>query len=167
MFKRFAGEYGCLMASLPEEIATMVRAYTALIDGDDISEKEDESHVTIKYGIHTLNPDDVFRVVYPCGAAAATLWGVSAFHNKDNIVLKIDVTSEVLNFMNEAVTDVLACTDKWPVFQPHITLAYLHHRPENPFYYRKYFTGVFDGVRVVFRDFVYSGPDEQEHWLHL
>lgn len=163
MMDRYASSYGCLMACLPNQLEDMIKTYALLLNPLDVSNLETNPHCTIKYGIHTDNASEVVGVIRPIGAVGGTLYGVSAFHNPDGIVLKIDVESEGLRLMNEVCTDNLACTDTWPVYQPHITIAYLKPKSDSPYYYRKYFTGVFDGIKVSFRDFCFCDARDKEY----
>jgi 2'-5' RNA ligase len=53
------------------------------------------------------------------------LTNVSIFDNDDYDVLKIEVESDALNKLNQAISDNLDCTDTHPTYNPHVTVAYL------------------------------------------
>lgn len=169
-----AYSYSCLMADMPESLADRIRAFSLLIPDDRIYEindvehgRESEPHVTIKYGIHTSDIREVESVVSGFGCVKARLGRMSAFHNEDCVVLKVDVVSPDLQRLNKLISSRLECTDVFPVYKPHVTIAYLRHSLEDEFYYRKYCVDVFTGTEVEFRGLRFSTPDGSESLVCL
>jgi hypothetical protein len=46
--------------------------------------------------------------------------------NEDGDVLKIDVESPEVEELNRLITETFPCKDKYPTFEPHVTLAFLN-----------------------------------------
>ena len=75
--RREAYSYSCVMARLPEPLASMIREIAEEIpdslvhdDGSNEQGREDEPHVTVKYGLHTEDPEEVAAVVIDSAVAA-------------------------------------------------------------------------------------------------
>jgi len=94
-------------------------------EGDWSYGLEDEIHVTVKWGIHTLDPDEVKKALEGQKSGSAKLAEVSIFDNDEYDVLKVDVISPDLRRLNKAVSDNLEVTDTHPDYKPHLTIAYL------------------------------------------
>lgn len=97
---RIAYSYGCVMALLPGSVANKIREFGASIPAEDLYDdgsgehgRESEIHVTVKYGLHDPNPENVREGLEWQDMAYATLGKVDAFHNDDYVVLKINVSS--------------------------------------------------------------------------
>lgn len=116
------------------------------ISDDDLAEdgKEDNFHVTVKYGLHGNDANEVREVVkqwmqlrqeQPGGlSCTATLGEVSLFPADESTtqrggdqydVVKVEVTSPDLEELNQFLSDNLEHTDTHPIYSPHITLAYV------------------------------------------
>jgi 2'-5' RNA ligase len=169
-----AYSYSCLMAVLPPEVARRIRAFSFAIPDSDIYEIDDEEHgrpsemhVTVKYGIHTPDPDEVRAILSGMDMAKATLRGITAFHNEDCVVLKVDVDSDDLAMLNKVVSTELRCTDTHPVYKAHVTVAYLKHHAEEKFYYHRYFSNIFYGTEVYFDRLQFSTADGNREWVDL
>ena len=173
--KKFeAYSYGCLMAVLPDEVAKKVMGFANLIPDEDIFDdedgekgREDTPHITIKYGIHTSDAKEIRDLLDGQMVQRATLGPVTCFHNDEYVVLKIDVNSEDLHALNALVSDGLECTDSFPEYHPHVTIAYLRHREDDPYWYEKYFCDVFNGDECVFEKLRFTTPAEKEYWIDL
>jgi 2'-5' RNA ligase len=88
--------------------------------------KENEHHVTVKYGIAFQTPTQRMRqALRQFGPVQATLGKTSIFENPDADVLKVDVHSPDLNRLHKAISKLAPTKDTHPVYQPHLTLAYL------------------------------------------
>jgi 2'-5' RNA ligase len=171
-----AYDYSCLMAVLPEEIATKIRAFSLALPDADIFEPDDEEygrvrpdevHITCKYGIHTTNPEELVELLANQEMVRLVLRGVTAFNNENHIVLKIDVESEDLTRLNALVSSRLKCTDTHPEYHPHITIAYLQRRDDDPEYYKKFFCDFFDGIEVWIDRLRLSTPAGNRQWIGL
>lgn len=165
MKRRISHDYSCLMADVPEDVAREIIAFADTIPDEYIYETDDEehgrskySHITIKYGIHTFDPSDVLKIVAGSPILSATLGRVTAFHNADCIALKVSVQSEDLTRLNGKVRQELRCTDTYPNYKPHITIAYLKKDDKNPYYYTNFYTDEFLGREIQIDRLTFSTP---------
>ncbi len=116
--------------------AERIKAMAAKIPDSDLAEdgREEEAHVTVKYGFHTDDAEEIRRVVEDFGTVYLKLGKTSIFPAKEASsqrggdqfdVVKIDVESEDLHRLNSLLSDSLEHTDTHPDYKPHITLAYV------------------------------------------
>ena len=166
--------YGCVMAVLPDELAKRIMDFGKSIADADIYDdedgekgREDMPHVTVKYGLHTDNPDAVKAILNGHAPAKIKLGKMSAFHNDDFVVLKIEVDSPDLHALNKDISDSLACTDGFPEYNPHVTIAYLNHRDDDEKWYESLFSDMFAGEEFEVERLRFSTPAEDEHWIGL
>lgn len=135
---RFSEEhsFSSTQFNLPGELAFEVIRLGDRIHADDLAGdgRELNPHVTIKYGLHTDDAEEVRRVVQGFGPLAITLGQCSVFAANEatvqrggaqHDVIKIEVESDQLRALNAAIADNLRCTDIFPVYKPHITVAYV------------------------------------------
>lgn len=169
-----AYSYGCIMAELPEHLAQKVRDYALTIpdaeiydDGSGQHGREDDPHTTLKYGLHTDNPNEVAAVLSNEPPPTIKLQRISAFHNDEYIVLKIGVSSPELHRLNKIVSDNLECTDSFPDYKPHITIAYLKKNPKDPYYYQKYFGDIFRQDKFELDEVLFSTADDDDYIIPL
>jgi len=162
------------MAMMPSVVADRVRAVAAALPDDIIWNADGESgregrvHVTVKYGLHTTNADDVRKVVEDFGPVPIRLGRVRQFHNDDNIVLKVCVDGKRLRELNDLISTKLQCTDRHAgLYRPHMTVAYLKKNDADPYYYRDYFTDELDGEEVMVDEVLYAAPDDTETVIPL
>ena len=127
-------DFSSTQFDIPKNIAAELKAWTKEnVDVDDIyvSEEtpglEDEIHVTVKFGLHTEDPEVVRKVVEGFGSFDITLGKVSRFANPDKPfdVVKVEVQGDDLHELNSLISDKLENTDSFPEYKPHITLAYV------------------------------------------
>lgn len=122
--------------NLPAELADAVRGLALSIHDDDLAEdgREMEPHVTVKYGLHTDDANDVRDAVYGEPPVAIQLGKCSIFERRDKSsqrggsewdVVKIEVISESIRDLNAKISERLTCTDTFPDYKPHITIAYV------------------------------------------
>lgn len=123
-------EYGCV--SLRVDFPAMKKIH-AVIDPDDLYEEtgdrtygiEDETHVTLLYGIHDDVPiADVKAIIDQFTFSKIKAYNISVFEKEEYDVLKFDVKSPELNRVNKALTELLHTND-YPDYHPHLTVAYL------------------------------------------
>ena len=157
--------YSCLMLDLgflSPDIAKIQRT----IDPDSIYDKEagfgleHESHITIKYGIHETKPSEIFSKIKVKPVRFA-LTGLSLFENEKYDVLKLSVKSPDLHQMNAEVCKQFACTDTYPTYIPHCTVAYLD--PGEGRRYIKMKSDMFNKEHVA-RTFIFSSSDGSKVW---
>lgn len=90
--------------------------------------RENRPHVTVKYGIHADDVDDVRKAVAGFGAVQIKLGKTSLFaaaDGRDYDVVKIDVEGDALRALNGRISTSLECTDTHPTYNPHVTIAYV------------------------------------------
>lgn len=171
--ERVAYSYGCVMAQIPEPLASKMRYLSAAIpdgmlydDGSGEHGVEDNPHVTVKYGLHTADPEEVAEAIRGFGPVRAELRGMSAFEN-DNIVVKWDIVSRDLHRLNELICKNLKCTDTYPVYVPHATMAYLNKDAGEEGYHEQFYTNVLDGEVFEINKVRFTHPDGEECWISL
>lgn len=163
--KVLAYDYSCLMAEIPDDMAQEIIAIADSIPDEYIYEPDNEEkgrtkhcHITVKFGIHTTNLADVERVVAGSPLLSATLGRITAFNNEDFVVLKVSVQSEDLTKLNGRIRQELECTDTFPDYKPHITVAYLKKDERNPYYYQEFCSNDFLGREIQIDRLTFSTP---------
>lgn len=118
----------------PKKIASAIQKWgkAQIADEDVYTDPDDQTlgrekdtHVTVKYGLHTNSPNEVIKLIEDFGHFTIKLGKVSKFSAEFFDVLKIEVHSEKLHELNGLISDNLECTDKHPKYQPHVTIAYV------------------------------------------
>lgn len=126
--------------------------------------RETEPHVTVKYGLHTRVPEEVEQLVRSFPPVTIRLGLTSVFQNpgKDYDVVKIDVDSPDLMRLNRLLSK-LPHTDSFPVYRPHITLAYV-----KPGLGTRH-TGLLDvnGMTLTCSKLTFSDPDGSKTMIEL
>jgi hypothetical protein len=118
-------EYGCSMVhfEFPE-----IKSIHQEIEKSDLSGSglEDESYVTLLYGLHSDEIEDqkVLDISTSEAIESITLHNVSAFENAEYDVLKFDVDSLILHKINSKLIELPHIND-FPKYHPHCTIAYL------------------------------------------
>lgn len=122
-------KFASTQINLPPDVAARVKAMAAKIPDEHLAEdgREDDPHVTVKYGLHADGPDEALQALAGEGPARMTLGKTSLFpasgdHQYD--VVKLDVDSPDLHRMNAKLAK-LPHTDTHPTYRPHVTVAYV------------------------------------------
>ena len=130
-----------------------------LLAGDGL---EKIPHITIKYGLHDNDPTKLQRLLKNRGPVRVTLGATSLFTAEkpggkptDADVLKVDVYGSDLFSLNDFIASQLANTETWPVYKPHITVAYL--QPGQGERYQG--DNRFDGIQLTFDTLTFSPAD--------
>lgn len=126
-------KYSCLMYKFPSAFAKKVIDWgkekikddDIHVGDDDDMGREDEIHVTIKYGIHTSNAEDIHNIVDDIDPFYIKLGKIGKFEGDGYDVLFISVDGKELKELNKKVSSELECTDSHPVYKPHVTIAYV------------------------------------------
>jgi hypothetical protein len=120
-------DYSSTQVQLPQDIAEKMLEFGASIPDEDLAEdgREDSPHVTIKYGLHTDDPDDVRELLGDVGPVTLTLGKLAVFTGDGHDVLYIGVTSPDLRRLNKKIASNLETTDTYPRYIPHACIAYL------------------------------------------
>lgn len=135
-------EYSSTQIQVPDNIARKVLDFGLAIPDDSIYlgtersteeqdawnrfGREDDVHITVKYGLHDSNPEPLIKCILDQGPIDIALGQTSLFEDNESYdVLKIDVMSDALHDLNSRITQALESTDTYPEYHPHITIAYL------------------------------------------
>lgn len=120
-------KYACVLAPLFGEPRDRILALAAMVADADLADdgREDDPHVTVRYGLHTDDADEVARVIGGSGPIPLRLGAVSLFtSNPEYDVLKLDIDSPTLHELHWRL-GVLPHTDTHPIYFPHATIAYV------------------------------------------
>lgn len=89
--------------------------------------REDEIHITILYGLHDENPKKLKEVLKMSKLKSITieLSNISMFESDKYNVLKVDVNSKDLHYLNELIRKNSEYTNTFKDYHPHCTIAYV------------------------------------------
>jgi len=125
--------------------------------------REDNPHITVKYGIHSNKPDETFALLDNEEPVHVTLGKLDMFEADDYDVLIIPIESEGLHKINGIISDGVEVTDTHPEYNPHLTIAYLKKGTID-----KYLgDDTFDGIEMDFDTLTFSPADGEVHKLTL
>lgn len=131
------GDYSCLMALVPHDLAQEIVEFGVrtipddkiYLDEDGNLGRELESHITVKYGLLTNDAKDVRRSFNNEKPFKAKLGKVKHFQPPELPfdVLTVEVISEDLEKANKKVCDNFECAKGLvsDEYHPHITIAYV------------------------------------------
>lgn len=159
-----AYSYGCVMVRLPELLAEEIRSYGASIPSqylktgneDAPSGLPKEIHTTVKYGLMEEDPVRVAEVIAGTEPIVVTLGRASIFHNENQAVLKLGIESPGLRALHNKLCSNLRHVNTYRDFRPHVTVAYLVKRDDDPYYYRQFFDDSFAGRQFEVRQLEFS-----------
>lgn len=128
-------KFSSTQISLPYNLTERIKRFGRMIPDEFLAGdgRETDIHVTVKYGLHTTNPNEVEDIIKSFGDFPITLGRVSIFEgNKGDEqrggdsfdVVKVDIDSPALMRLNKELCN-LDHTDTHPKYVPHITIAYL------------------------------------------
>lgn len=159
-------EFSSTQFNLTGDIAFRVRQLGSRIDSDDLAGdgREENPHLTVKFGLHTNSPDDVRSAVQDQPPVAIQFGKCSIFSSSDYDVVKIDIASRALHALNKTIADSLECTDTHPEYKPHVTIAYV--KPGLGERYAKTLNDL-EGEVAVFGRLVFSDKTRQHHSIPL
>ena len=167
--RRMAFSYGCVYIRLPQPLADEVRGYATSIPPSLRIRTEDapdgipdDVHITVKYGILTEDENDVAGALMGASPIVVKLGAAGVFHNPDAAVLKIGVESIGLRKLYNRICRELKTVDLHRDFHPHVTVAYLMKREDNPYYYRMFYSGDFEGREFEANQVVFSAASGQK-----
>lgn len=162
-------EFSSTQLDLPPDLAREVIQLGKFIPNADLAEdgREDKPHITVKFGLHTNNADDVARILEH-GPITVRLGKVTFFPNGESgagDVVKIDVESEGLRALNAHIAESLEHTDTHPDYKPHVTIAYV--KPGLGKIWAKQLEDRLKGRSATFETLTFSGKDRSKHVLPL
>lgn len=107
--------------------ADAIRMLNAKIPDDQLAGdgREDNPHVTIKYGLAPDNAELLRPIVEASPPIKLTFGSTSIYATDVQDVLKFDVWSDGLRALNEAIDAAVPHVDKHDWYLPHMTVAYL------------------------------------------
>lgn len=137
-FETWSHDYdsSCVMAALPPQLAQRIRdfSYYAVPDMELYSDpnqpvggREYDTHVTVKYGLQTNNPLDVLNVIdaHQIAPFEVRLGKVGVFEKDTYDVVMVESAGDGLIALRAALQADLPNDETYPIFQPHVTLAYV------------------------------------------
>jgi|GEM_PF-1026565 len=166
-----AHKYSSTQVNLPETEAKPVLDFGKKIPDEELyidpedpdSGRVESPHITVKYGLHTVDPEDLKPILEGQGPIKATLGKVSVFENDEADVVKVDIDGPELHALNKLISEKIEVTDTHPVYRPHLTIAYVK-KGEG----KKYIgDSTFEGKEITFNSVVFSGKDGKEQVLEL
>ena len=167
--RRMAFSYGCVMIRIPMPLAEEVKGYAASIPSSFRKRTEDaptgiptEVHITVKYGILTEDENEVAETLAGCDPVVVRLGRTGIFHNPQEAVLRIAVESEGLRALHNRVCRGLKTVSLYREFRPHVTVAYLVKKEEDPYYYRAFYRDDFGGKEFKASQVVFSAASGQK-----
>ncbi len=120
-------EFSSTQINLPDELAARVRAMAARIADEDLAAdgREDEPHITVLFGTHTSNPQEVEALLADQPPVRISIGRSSIFACEKYDVVKLDVAGDDLHRLNRRLAEALPHTSTHPTYVPHVTLAYV------------------------------------------
>lgn len=120
-------KFSSTQINLPTELAARIKAFGEMIPDSELADdgREDQIHVTVKYGLHTNNAEEVRPSVSSFGPVRIMLGETSFFQCDGYDVIKVDVISPQIVMLNGVVSDACEHTDTHPEYVPHCTIAYV------------------------------------------
>lgn len=131
--KAVSYEYSSVQFDMPQTLAEKILAWGKRhISNQDLytEEKkygrENDIHVTVKYGLHTADTRKIVKLVEGFGPFKIRLGRISRFvpRDKDYDVVKIEVKGDGLHELHRILGD-LPNSDEHPEYRPHCTIAYV------------------------------------------
>jgi SPP1 gp7 family putative phage head morphogenesis protein len=101
-----------------------IKEIQAKLDPDDVVELKDTLHITVLYGLETIDPEVIKKQVEKTGPVWVSLGRLSLFQNEDADVLKLSVRSLGLEKLHYMLSD-LPNADEHAIYQAHMTIALL------------------------------------------
>ncbi len=126
-------EYSCVLFRMPKTLSKNILAWgrSNISNSDLYTEeakygRENEIHVTVKYGLHTADARKIKNLINDFGSFAIALGDVSRFvpDDKDYDVVKINVDSKELSELHRKFGE-LPNTDEHDIYRAHCTVAYV------------------------------------------
>jgi len=110
--------------------------------------RENEIHTTILYGIHSDDPTRVQALIQTLCPFTCKLSTVSLFKTNAKFdVVKIDVKCPELHVLHSLLSSNLEVTNCYPIYRPHVTVAYVLPGKADSLAGDRHFAGV--GFRVA------------------
>lgn len=169
------GDYSCLMALVPHDLAQEVVEWgvrnvpdnVLYLDEDGNLGRELESHITIKYGLLTNDAKDVRQMFNDEKPFHAKLGKVKHFQPPELPfdVLTVEVISDDLQKVNKKVCEKFECAQGLPSdeYHPHITIAYLKRDKAKEYIGAE----VFEGKEIELDTIIFSPKKGNRTYFHV
>ena len=162
-------KYSSTQIDLPKPAADKITELAKTIPDADIAGKgrEENPHVTVKYGLHDQEPEALQSFLRDHGPVTLTLGKTNFFPpsagSEGNDVVVVEVDSPQLHGINGDISKTFPVTDTHPDYKPHITLAYV-----KPGAGQKYAGNrALEGQQVQAKEITFSSRNGQEHAIKL
>lgn len=148
-------EYHSTQINIPEPLANEIKKWAKeFIDDEDVYNKDglgrdNEPHVTLLYGLHNGNSNEVDKVLEGEKPVKLALKETSIFEPELYDVLKLTVESSDLRRLNKKIAKNCPHTNSYKNYSPHCTLAYLKKGKGKKYINDKKFNGTTLTVDVV------------------
>lgn len=170
---KFVYSYSCAMLNLNNDIADTVCNWAkehiptdVLYINEDagMDGYEDTPHVTIKYGLHDVEPTKLKKLVNGYGPIKFKLGLVEKFDtNPDFDVLKIAIHGTSLIKLNELISNNMDHSDKFDEYKPHVTLAYVTKNSCDDLISNNFFDKLEDKVYEIY----FTSKTGDDHFIDL
>lgn len=163
-------DYSSVQVNLPSEIAKRIKKWGKdnIPDGDvyeaDGHGRETEIHVTVKYGLHTDDVNEVKKLLSGYKQFYIELGEISRFAHPESEydVAKIEIISKDLHDLHEILGD-LENSDQWPKYKPHSTISYLKKGKSKEVSGNKEFSG----TKILITELVFSNTIGEKKTIPL
>jgi 2'-5' RNA ligase len=128
-----AHEYSIIMIDISKEIAKQMKeicknniADEVLYTEDNKPGREDDAHITVKWGITTDDVTEFKKMMKEVNSFVIKFGKISLFEPDDKYdVVKIEVISRELHALNKKITNNFETEETHKEYKPHATLAYI------------------------------------------
>lgn len=128
-------DYGCIMAQIPPEIASLIINFGKQIISDDMLYfdsnepndygREKEPHITIKFGLtRSYTKEQIQQLLTGTKPFNVIMRGLDIFENPNFDVVKFNMDGEELHRLRK-IFDQLPNVDSYKIYRPHATVAYV------------------------------------------
>jgi RNA polymerase sigma factor (sigma-70 family) len=127
--------------------------------------REENPHITVKYGIHADNDREVSKLVKGFGPIKVKLGKTFIFpaKDKDYDVVNVEVESKDLHRLNKLISESVECTDTHPSYVPHVCIAYVKAGTG-----QKYAgNDALEGTELTFNEMAFSDKERKKTDLPL
>lgn len=121
-------KFASTQVQLSEAITEKLFAIGREIPDEDLADdgREDDAHVTVRYGLENDDPSDVEALLANWGAISLTLGPLDYFSAPDYDVVFAGVASPDLVELHEAISNQVECAESdHGAYRPHATIAYV------------------------------------------
>jgi 2'-5' RNA ligase len=159
---------------LPTKEANEIRAFAKNIPDSEIYTvpddpsygREDEPHITVKYGLKTNTPKDIVPIIKGHPPITAKMGKVSIFENDKYDVVKVEVDSPELRALNKKIeqkAEISLPNGETFDYLPHATIAYVQPGQGKKYVGDKSFAG----KEITFDSLTFSARDGKLHQISL